>query len=165
MITISSERLLPRLESPDDVLVLDVRERDEFAQWRIPGAVNVPLSELSSRIGEIPADREVVTVRAAGVRAARAAEVLASEGIEALVLAGGMGAWRRSTTVRRSKLEARRSCRCAAEARAVFPMLSARAMRLPSSTLPWTSRDISKSPKSTAGRSLTSSRLTCTPTT
>ena len=91
--TISTEELLPRLEPPDAVLLLDVREPDEFAEWRIPGAVNIPLGELTDRVGDIPHDREVVTVCAAGTRAARAVERLAEAGIEAVVLAGGMGAW------------------------------------------------------------------------
>lgn len=90
---ISTGELLPRLEPPDAVLLLDVREPDEFAEWRIPGAVNIPLRELVNRVGEIPRDRDVVTVCTAGVRAARAVETLADAGIDAAVLAGGMGAW------------------------------------------------------------------------
>ena len=42
------------------VTVLDVRPEDEFALGHLPGAVNIPLGKLEDRLGELPADREVV---------------------------------------------------------------------------------------------------------
>jgi ArsR family transcriptional regulator len=42
------------------VTVLDVRPKDEFAAGHIPGALNVPASELKKRLAEIPMEREVV---------------------------------------------------------------------------------------------------------
>lgn len=77
----------------DDVVVLDVREPDEFAEWRIPGAMNVPLDALGARLDEIPRHAEIVAVCAVGARAARAVDVLAAAGIEAEWLEGGMSAW------------------------------------------------------------------------
>jgi rhodanese-related sulfurtransferase len=42
------------------VTVLDVRPEDEFALGHIPGALNIPLGKLKHRLGELPADREVI---------------------------------------------------------------------------------------------------------
>ena len=42
------------------VTVLDVRPEDEFALGHLPGALNIPLGKLEHRLGELPADREVV---------------------------------------------------------------------------------------------------------
>lgn len=42
------------------VTILDVRPEDEFAMGHIPGALNVPLAVLESRLGELPASREIV---------------------------------------------------------------------------------------------------------
>jgi ArsR family transcriptional regulator len=42
------------------VTVLDVRPEDEFALGHLPGALNIPLSKLEQRLGELPADREVI---------------------------------------------------------------------------------------------------------
>lgn len=42
------------------VTVLDVRPEDEFAVGHLPGALNIPLAELERRLGELPADREVI---------------------------------------------------------------------------------------------------------
>ena len=46
--------------------LIDVREADEFAQVRVPGATLIPLSEFVSRGGEIP-DAETVYIICAGV--------------------------------------------------------------------------------------------------
>jgi glyoxylase-like metal-dependent hydrolase (beta-lactamase superfamily II) len=91
--TILADALLSKLDDHDGVFVLDVREPDEFAAWRIPGAVNIPLDSLPSRLGEVPRDREVVAVCAVGERAASAAQVLGADGLFAEVLVGGMSAW------------------------------------------------------------------------
>jgi rhodanese-related sulfurtransferase len=42
------------------VTVLDVRPEDEFALGHLPGALNIPLGKLKHRLGELPADREVI---------------------------------------------------------------------------------------------------------
>jgi glyoxylase-like metal-dependent hydrolase (beta-lactamase superfamily II) len=93
MRTISAAALLCKLDGHEDVFVLDVREPDEFAAWRIAGAVNIPVGSLRARLGEVPPEREVVAVCAVGERAAAAIEVLGAEGVTAEVLDGGMSAW------------------------------------------------------------------------
>jgi rhodanese-related sulfurtransferase len=37
-----------------------VRPEDEFTVGHLPGALNIPLAELERRLGELPADREVI---------------------------------------------------------------------------------------------------------
>lgn len=56
---VSRQDLLSRLED-GLVTVLDVRPEDEFAAGHLPGALNIPLGELERRLGELPADREIV---------------------------------------------------------------------------------------------------------
>ena len=34
--------------------LVDVRTELEYAEWHIPGAVNIPLGQLRQRLGEIP---------------------------------------------------------------------------------------------------------------
>ncbi|QBF27044.1 metalloregulator ArsR/SmtB family transcription factor [Pseudomonas tructae] len=56
---ISREELLERLQD-HSVTLLDVRPAEEFAQGHLPGAINIPFAELQQRLGELPAQQEVV---------------------------------------------------------------------------------------------------------
>ena len=78
--------------------VVDVREPDE-QEDTVPGALLVPYRELAfADLGELDPARPVATVCNSGVRAAVAATLLARRGFTDVrpVLAGGMGAYRRS---------------------------------------------------------------------
>ncbi len=61
------------------VTVLDVRRTDEYAAARIDGAVNIPLHELTKRLGDVP-DGEVWVHCAGGYRASVAASLLDAAG-------------------------------------------------------------------------------------
>jgi glyoxylase-like metal-dependent hydrolase (beta-lactamase superfamily II) len=92
---ISGDTLWDSLKHNKDVFLLDVREPEEYADFKIPGAVNVPLSQLfspSTKL-EIPKDRPVVTICSHGNRSMVATFALAQKGIEAASLAGGMAMW------------------------------------------------------------------------
>jgi len=56
---VSRKELLERLRC-GTATVLDVRPEDEFRQGHVPGALNIPLSQLERRLAELPVDREVV---------------------------------------------------------------------------------------------------------
>src|SRR5271155_3642274 len=90
---IGPDDLRSRLQAGEDVYVLDVREPDEVADWAFPGAVNIPLGALGARTDELPTDREIVVLCAAGVRSAAAAEALDQAGWSARNLTGGVMAW------------------------------------------------------------------------
>lgn len=77
-----------------DVALIDVREKEEFAEVHIPGAVNIPLSELSHRIQEIDRDKELILVCRSGNRSAKACEYLSFLGFDKINnMAGGMLEW------------------------------------------------------------------------
>jgi rhodanese-related sulfurtransferase len=77
---------------PDDAVLLDVREDDEWRAGHAPGALHVPLGEVPARLGELP-DGEVHVICRSGGRSARAVAWLEQNGFEAVNVAGGMGAW------------------------------------------------------------------------
>ena len=56
---VSRSELLDRLRA-GAATVLDVRPEDEFEQGHLPGALNIPLSQLERRLAELPPDREIV---------------------------------------------------------------------------------------------------------
>jgi rhodanese-related sulfurtransferase len=56
---VSRDELVDRLRS-GAVAVLDVRPEDEFQQGHLPGALNIPLSQLERRLAELPAGQEII---------------------------------------------------------------------------------------------------------
>ncbi len=74
-------------------LILDVRERDEYAAGHIDGAVNLPLGELRQRLGELPPGREIWVNCAVGQRSYYALRLLAQSGFTVRNLSGGYLTW------------------------------------------------------------------------
>ncbi|MFB3921477.1 MAG: rhodanese-like domain-containing protein [Terriglobia bacterium] len=60
------------------VLIIDVRGEKEFAEGHVPGAVNIPVSELSTRLAEMKVSKDtvIVTMCEHGGRSSRAASEL-----------------------------------------------------------------------------------------
>ncbi|SJM64355.1 rhodanese-like domain-containing protein [Gulosibacter sp. 10] len=74
-----------------NVQIIDVREPDEVAAVRIPWAKNVPLSEFSERLDEVPVGAYIMCK--AGGRSARAVQYLERLGRDATNVSGGMDEW------------------------------------------------------------------------
>ncbi|GAA3669064.1 rhodanese-like domain-containing protein [Nocardioides ginsengisoli] len=82
---------------PEGLVVLDVREDDEWAAGHIDGAVHIPLMELPARLGEfveLEAPQTLVVCKAGG-RSARAVAYLAQQGYDVVNLVDGMIGWER----------------------------------------------------------------------
>lgn len=79
-----------------EVTLLDVRPAQEYEAGHIPGAISVPLSELGSRLAELPRDREVVAYCRGPycVLAVHAVEALRAEGYRATRMEEGVPDWR-----------------------------------------------------------------------
>jgi rhodanese-related sulfurtransferase len=78
---------------PDDGVLLDVREPDEWQAGHAPGALHIPLRELPERLDEIPDSEPLYVVCKVGGRSAHAAAWLNSIGRAAVNVAGGMESW------------------------------------------------------------------------
>lgn len=89
----STDELVPLLDNDPQLFLLDVREPDEVAEWRIEGVHNIPLYQLESRVDEVPVEDRIVVICAKGSRAQQGAEILAGHHVASAVLAGGMGSW------------------------------------------------------------------------
>jgi rhodanese-related sulfurtransferase/DNA-binding transcriptional ArsR family regulator len=92
---VSREELLRRA-ARGEVAVVDVRPAVEHAAGHIPGAVNIPLDQLTERLRELPDDMEVVAYCRGRfcVLAHDAVRVLARHGRAARRLEGGLLEWR-----------------------------------------------------------------------
>jgi NADPH-dependent 2,4-dienoyl-CoA reductase/sulfur reductase-like enzyme/rhodanese-related sulfurtransferase len=77
-------------DSIDGGFLLDVRNPPELAVESVPGALNIPLPELRSRLGELPQDREILIICRSAQRAYYATRILLQKGFKAKNISGGM---------------------------------------------------------------------------
>jgi rhodanese-related sulfurtransferase len=75
------------------VILLDVREDDEWQRGHAPGAQHIPMGQIPSRIKEIDPDAKLFVVCHLGGRSQRVAQYLARNGYTPVNVAGGMQAW------------------------------------------------------------------------
>lgn len=93
---IAAEDLAKRINSGTAPVVLDVRSPAEYASGHIPGAINIPHTELAARLSEIPTAKsgEIVVHCQGGGRAATAESILVSAGYTGVRdLQGHMSGW------------------------------------------------------------------------
>ena len=81
----------PAAERP---FLLDVRTPQEFASGHIPGAVNIPVDDLRSRLGELPRDRKIAAYCQVGQRGYLATRILRQAGFTAANIGGGYKTYR-----------------------------------------------------------------------
>ena len=75
------------------VVLLDVREDDEWQRGHAPAAQHIPMGQVPSRLSEIDADAKLFVVCQAGGRSQRVAQYLARNGYAPVNVVGGMLAW------------------------------------------------------------------------
>ena len=93
MADMTVEELKRRLDSGDDLFVLDVREPHEYQICNIGGHL-IPLNDLPKRVTEIDPGREIVVHCKMGGRSAKAVDYLRQSGFAKVHnLAGGINAW------------------------------------------------------------------------
>jgi len=91
---ITVAELRERIAEGASPLLLDVRTRQEAAGGVLPGAVHIPLDELSDRMGELDTNGVWIAYCHAGVRSLTAVARLRDAGIRGAVsLRGGIAAW------------------------------------------------------------------------
>ena len=92
---ITATELKQRLDSGEDIQIIDVREADEVAKAKLPGTIHIPLVQVVNRMTEIDPDKETVVHCKMGGRSAKAIEALKRSGFTGnlLNLRGGITAW------------------------------------------------------------------------
>jgi len=95
--SVSARELTELRASASPPLVLDVRTPEEFAAGHVPGAVNIPHTEVAARLAEIEPEsaRGVVVYCERGPRAEKSARALGEAGVrDVRLLDGNMQGWR-----------------------------------------------------------------------
>jgi len=90
--------LQSRLSGGEQIVVIDVREPEEFARGKIPGAYTIPRGVLEMQLdGRLPRESTVVLYCGVGGRSALAAKSLTDMGFDKVEnLQGGWSAWTNS---------------------------------------------------------------------
>lgn len=92
---INQDELLAKYDDKSsNYFLLDVRSPLEFADHRLPGAVNVPIDQLESRLGEIPKEKHIITICEHGVRSGTCEAFLNKKGYHTDSLQGGLSLWK-----------------------------------------------------------------------
>jgi rhodanese-related sulfurtransferase len=81
------------LATTPDRTVIDVREDFEYSAGHAPGAVNIPLHQLRTRLDDLRELSPVYIICQSGGRSAQATAALTSVGVEAINVEGGTSAW------------------------------------------------------------------------
>ncbi len=76
-----------------DMTLIDVRSPAEYADAHIEGSENIPLQTIPGAIERLRAMQNPCFICASGNRSSAACEFLASEGMLATNVEGGVGAW------------------------------------------------------------------------
>ena len=90
---ITPDEVARRLAVGEQLLVLDVRQPDEYAEGHVAGSTLIPLDQLALRLDELPKDRPIAVICRSGNRSGVATGMLLRDGFTAANVTGGMLAW------------------------------------------------------------------------
>jgi rhodanese-related sulfurtransferase/TusA-related sulfurtransferase len=92
--SVADNGTLASILGEENVIVLDVREKAEYAFKHIPGAISMPLGDLETRVGELNKDKDIYVVCRTGNRSDMAAQILSEKGFTNVFnVVPGMSDW------------------------------------------------------------------------
>lgn len=87
------EEVLGRMNRKENVVILDVREPDEWESGHIPDAKHIPLGQIARALNELDPKQETIVVCRGGNRSGQACDFLSSMGYNVINMSGGMAKW------------------------------------------------------------------------
>lgn len=97
MKTMTTQQVQELVESKQPINLIDVRETNEVAAGKIPGAINIPLGLLEFRMSELDKSTEYIMVCRSGGRSGQATRFLENQGYTVTNMDGGMLDWNGQT--------------------------------------------------------------------
>lgn len=93
---IDSSELKNRLDSGEDIEILDIRSEAELAQGILPSAQHLPMHLIPLKIQDLPRDKDVILYCRSGARSYHACAYLSQQGVDNVInLRGGIIDWAR----------------------------------------------------------------------
>jgi len=97
---LSVQQLKEMLDAGDDLLIVDVRDQQEWQEGHILGSMHIYVGCVEEKLGEIPRDKPIVVTCSIGHRSGLAASILQRAGYQRVFnLLGGITAWRNAGLV------------------------------------------------------------------
>lgn len=91
---LDSKGLKQMLDDGEPMIVVDVRDPGDFAQGHVPGALNIPLAQIESRLHEITADgKKIAFICKTDRKSSKAVDATLKIGVDAEAVKGGMELW------------------------------------------------------------------------
>jgi rhodanese-related sulfurtransferase len=92
---ISPKEAFERSKSEKDILLLDVRTQEEYAEGHIANSLLIPIQELAGRVDELLPykDKTIIAYCRTGHRSGKATELLGAKGFTVYNMEGGMIKW------------------------------------------------------------------------
>ncbi|PAD37145.1 rhodanese-like domain-containing protein [Terribacillus saccharophilus] len=90
-------KVVESLAKKEKLHIIDVREHNEVALGKIPGAKHISLGEVLTRLDELDKDKEYIMVCRSGKRSGLASEWLTDKGFKVKNMTGGMNDWKSET--------------------------------------------------------------------
>lgn len=94
---IYAKQLEEKLKAGEQLNIIDVREDEEVATGKIPGAKHIPLGQIPERLNELVKDKPYYIVCRSGGRSGQACAFLSAKGYDVTNVEGGMLAWEGET--------------------------------------------------------------------
>ncbi|MFC1935796.1 rhodanese-like domain-containing protein [Chloroflexota bacterium] len=93
-VDVSAREAKQLIDSTQNLVVLDVRNPDEYASSHIQGAMLIPAQELQGKLAQVPQGRALLVYCRTGVRSLTASNLLVASGFSMVYnLSGGLQAW------------------------------------------------------------------------
>ncbi|WP_426354620.1 rhodanese-like domain-containing protein [Exiguobacterium sp. R-39] len=93
----TAKEVQEKLESGEQLNIIDVREADEVKEGKIPEAIHIPLGLVEFKMNELDKKKQYVMVCRSGARSGRAATYLEGQGFDVINMDGGMMAYEGKT--------------------------------------------------------------------
>ncbi|GAA4850694.1 rhodanese-like domain-containing protein [Paenibacillus vulneris] len=87
------EEVLERQKQNEKLVILDVREPEEWQFGHIPVAKHIPLGQIARALNELDPKQETIIVCRSGNRSGQACDFLSSMGFNVVNMLGGMSKW------------------------------------------------------------------------
>lgn len=97
MKTMEAKDVQQKLENGEELNIIDVREDEEVAAGKIPGAKHISLGSIEGRTNELDLSASYIMVCRSGGRSSQATQFLEQQGFDVTNMNGGMMSWEGKT--------------------------------------------------------------------